>query len=70
MKKNRLASFLLTAVILLCAKNFYLTPVVKISMRSTAAQWEFIHVYYKTNATAQEQHVKDIVKAGGRNNFK
>ncbi len=70
MKKNKLASFLLTAVILLCAKNFYLTPVVKISMRSTAAQWEFIHVYYKTNATAQEQHVKDIVKAGGRNNFK
>ena len=70
MKRSKLAAFFLTVAILLCAKNFYLTPVVKISIRSTAAQWEFIHVYYKTDATSQEQHVKDIVKARGRNNFK
>lgn len=64
MKKNKLASFLLTAVILLCANGLYFDRLIKVTFFTDVPQWNAVRVSY--TADGKTQNVRNVIKGGGR----
>ena len=64
MKKNKLAAFLLTAVILLCANGLYFDKLIKVTFFTDVPQWVAVKVSY--TADGKTQTVRNVVKGGGR----
>ncbi len=64
MKRSKLAAFLLTVAILLCAKNLYWERLIKITFFTDLAELKAVKVLYVADGKAQS--VRTVIKGGGR----